>query len=116
MFYTTPLEYTKNTQSYTKEKNVIGGTNTIAFKLATGWGKNDEVRKKTFKVPLFMVQAFFTPLLKLLLCRFKLYGIAHFFFKQSNFQYFFHVFYKMKFHVFDVIFLYFINVFFVVVA
>jgi hypothetical protein len=33
---------------YTKEKNVIGGTNTIAFKLATGWGKNDEVRKKTF--------------------------------------------------------------------
>jgi len=48
VFYTTPLEHTKNTQSNTKEKNVIGGTNTIAFKLAADWGKNDEVRKKTF--------------------------------------------------------------------
>jgi hypothetical protein len=42
------VEYTKKIQSYGKDKNVIGGTNTIAFKLAMGWGKNDEVRKKTF--------------------------------------------------------------------
>jgi hypothetical protein len=74
-------EYTKNTQSYTKEKNVIGCTNIITFKHSAAWGKNDEVRKKNFKVYVLIVQAFFTPLLKLLLCRFKLYGITHFFFK-----------------------------------
>lgn len=70
-------EYTKQH----KGENVIGGTNTIAFMLAAAWGKNDEVKKKNFKVYVLIVQAFFTPLLKLLLCRFKLYGITHFFFK-----------------------------------
>jgi len=48
LYHSAAAEVTKNTQSNTKEKNVIGGTNTIAFKLAMGWGKNDEVRKKTF--------------------------------------------------------------------